>query len=80
LSQRHVEQVIGKLVTDEDFRREFTRDPVALLRGLLTNGAELNEVEVRALAGLDPRRVERFAESLDPRLLKCCLHASREGR
>ena len=80
MSQRHVEQVIGKLVTDEDFRREFTRDPVALLRGLLTSGAELTEVEVRALAGLDPRRVERFAESLDPRLLKCCLHASGEGR
>jgi len=80
VSQRHVEQVIGKLVTDEDFRREFSRDPVALLRGLYTQGAELTEVEVRALAGLDLRRVARFAESLDPRLLKCCLRASGEGR
>lgn len=80
MSQRHVEQVIGKLVTDEDFRREFSRDPVASLRGLCTCGAELTEVEVRALAGLDPRRVARFAESLDPRLLKCCLRASEEGR
>lgn len=80
MSQRHVEMVIGKLVTDEDFRREFSRDPVALLKGLRTCGAELTEVEMRALAGLDPRRVERFAESLDPRLLKCCLRASGEGR
>lgn len=80
MSQRHVEQVIGKLVTDEGLRREFTRDPLALLRELLTHGAELTEVEVRALAELDPRRVERFAESIDPRLLKCCLHASGEGR
>jgi hypothetical protein len=80
VSQRHVEQVIGKVVTDEGFRRAFSLDPVALLRGLLATGAELTEVEVTALAGLDPRRAERFADSLDPRLLKCCLHASGEGR
>jgi hypothetical protein len=73
-----VERVIGRLVTDEDFRGDFERDPVATLREVAASGAELTEIEQRALAGLDPRWAARFAEGLDPRLLKCCLRTSRE--
>lgn len=78
MSQSHVERVIGRLVTDEGFRSEFARDPIAALRRIRACGAELTEIEVRALAGLDPRRVERLAEALDPRLVKCCLGTPEE--
>ena len=74
MSQRHVERVIGRLVTDEEFRSEFARDPIVVLRKCAASGVELTEIEVRALAGLDPREVAQFARALDPRLLKCCLN------
>ena len=79
MSQAHVERVIGRLVTDDGFRREFVRDPVAALRGMRACGVELTDIESRALAGLDPGRLARFAETLDPRLLKCCLKTPAEG-
>ena len=79
MSQAHVERVVGRLVTDEGFRREFERDPLAALRGICACGVELTDIETRALASLDPRRIARFAEMLDPRLLKCCLNTPGEG-
>jgi putative modified peptide len=70
MSQRGVERVIGKLVTDEGFRRCFAEDPGAALRQATEDGVELNEGELRALAGISARVASRFAEALDPRLQK----------
>ena len=70
MSQRNVERVIGRLVTDEAFRREFAADPQAALREAAAAGAELNDCELRALATIDPREAARFAEALDPRIYK----------
>jgi hypothetical protein len=70
MSQRNVETVIGRLATDEALRSRFAADPEALLRELLATGVELNGCEVRALATIEPRAVERFAEAIDPRLQK----------
>ena len=74
MSQRNVERVIGRLVTDEAFRRRFAADPASTLSGIAGDGLELNDCERGALAVLDPRAVERFADSLDPRLQKSDLH------
>ncbi len=74
MSQRNVERVIGRLVTDEAFRRQFASDPAAALREATSGGAELNDCELRALATIDPRAVDRFAEALDPRIHKSDLH------
>jgi hypothetical protein len=80
MSQRYVERVIGRLVTDEGFRKEFARDPLAALRSLCAcGGAELTEVEARALAGLDPEKAAALSEAIDPKLQKLCLEASRES-
>jgi len=70
MSQTHVEQVIGRLVTDEGFRRRFTASPQTTLQTLIDQGAELNECEQRALAAIDPQRVEQFVESLHPCIQK----------
>lgn len=70
MSQCNVERAIGRLVTDEGFRRRFSRDPRTAVQELVDGGLVLNACEVRALLALDPRRVERFAEAIDPRIQK----------
>lgn len=70
MSQVNVERVIGRLVTDEGFRRRFAEDPRATLQDLVTNGVELNFCELRALAAVDPRRAARFADLLHPCIQK----------
>ena len=74
MSQRNVERVIGRLVTDEAFRRRFATDPGSTLSGIAGDGLELNDCERRALAALDAGALERFADSLDPRLQKSDLN------
>ena len=67
MSQRSVEQVIGKLATDEGFRRQFeVNREVALTE----SGLQLTPVEQRALLDLDVDAAERFAGCLDPRIQK----------
>jgi hypothetical protein len=68
MSQRHVEQVIGRLATDEGLRHRFTDAPLAILRELADAGVELNDCEVEALAALCPASLRDFAERLDPRI------------
>ena len=70
MSQSNVERVIGKLVTDEAFRRFFEGDPHEALGELIASGIELNSCEQCALASLDPVLLSRFAEALDPRIQK----------
>jgi hypothetical protein len=74
MSQRNVERVIGRLITDEPFRRRFGEDPAAAIEELVGSGAELTDVERRALAGVDVRLFDQVARALDPRLQKidCC--------
>ena len=75
MSQASVERIVGRLVTDEDFRRDFRGDPERVVRGLCDRGIELTRAEVAALVTLDPRTLDRFADDLDPRLQKASLRA-----
>jgi hypothetical protein len=74
VTQRNVEVVIGRLATDEALRERFRQDPADELRRLEGEGLELAPVERQALLGLRPTALERFAETLDPRLQKATLH------
>lgn len=73
MSQKNVEIIVGKLATDEDFRRLFRSDPDRTVRDLIESGTELTRSEVVALVAIDARAFERVAESLDPRLQKASL-------
>jgi hypothetical protein len=73
MSQRSVEQVIGRLATDEDFRRRFEAERETVLQELIASGTELTPVELRALRDLDFSACRRFAKCLDPRLQKISL-------
>jgi hypothetical protein len=73
MSQKCVEAVVGRLATDEAFRRRFQEDRAAVLDELIAQGAQLTAVERQALLDLDFSACERFAERLDPRIQKVCL-------
>ncbi len=70
MSQRNVELVLGKLATDEDFRRRFAASPRAALAEAAAAGLDLTPVEQRALLELEMDACESFAACLDPRLQK----------
>jgi hypothetical protein len=70
MSHRSVETIIGRLATDEGFRRRFLEDPPAALDALREQGCELSRVERGALAALDQDALTAFADTLDRRLQK----------
>ena len=76
MSQRTVETVIGRLVTDEGFRRRFRQSPAAVLDELIASGIALTPVERQALLEMDAIACEQFADRVDPRLQKVCLGGS----
>jgi hypothetical protein len=78
VSHANVERVIGRLMTDEGFRRRFASDARATLEELTARGLALTACEVRGLASLDPRRIARLADAIDPRLQKTDLCTGRK--
>jgi hypothetical protein len=75
VTQRCIEMVIGRLVTDEEFRESFLVDPHQALGDLLERGLHLTHAEIAALIATEPSLWERVAEQVDPRLQKISLKA-----
>jgi hypothetical protein len=73
MSQRSVEQVIGRLATDEELRRRFERNREAVIAEMVASGLVLTAVEQRALLEVDFSACKRFARCLDPRIQKVSL-------
>jgi hypothetical protein len=65
--------VIGRLVTDDEFRATFRSDPHRALADLLDSGTHLTHVEIAALVATDRALWDRFADQVDPRLQKASL-------
>jgi DNA-binding NarL/FixJ family response regulator len=70
VSLRGVQAVIGKLMTEEDFRQRFEQRRGDCLAGLGERGIHLNQMEIAALAETDPRLWSRMARLIDRRLQK----------
>jgi len=70
VAQRTVEMLIGRLITDEEFRSEFLRDPERTLAELSDLGMDLSRTEVAALVNTDSSLWSRTADAIDPRLQK----------
>ena len=73
MGQRSVELLIGRLVTDEDLRRQFVADPWETIRLAQRRGFELTAAEVEALLASPVALWESLAAALDPRLQKASL-------
>ena len=70
MAQRSIEILIGRLITDEQFRADFLDAPEQTLIDLRERGMEMSETEMAALVNTDPLLWVRTAEYVDPRLQK----------
>jgi hypothetical protein len=73
MSHRTIERVIGRLLTDEEWRREFTYAPRQTLVALAEQGWELSRLEVDALIRTDVRVWSDAAARIDSQLQRCSL-------
>lgn len=73
MTQRNIELLIGRLVTDEEFRQAFLADPRRSLQALLDGGFHLTSAEVAALMAMGADWWRRVAGEIDPRLQKAAL-------
>jgi hypothetical protein len=73
MSHRTIERVIGRLLTDEELRHEFTHFPRRTLAELGEQGWELSRLEVDALLAIEIGLWSEVAARIDPRLQRCSL-------
>jgi hypothetical protein len=71
MSQKTVQLVIARLVTDEELRLQFLRDPVETLTAFRDQGFELTRDEVEALIQTDRELWAYAAGRIHPRLQRC---------
>lgn len=72
MSQRNVETLLGRILTDEEFRRSFFPVRSKSFELAAAQGLELTLVERTALSRLELRGLEVVAQTLDPRIVRCC--------
>jgi hypothetical protein len=65
MSQDSVTQIIGRAVTDDEFRTLLFSDPTQALAGY-----DLTDEEVEALSNLKQEDLEDFSTKLDSRITK----------
>ena len=73
MSQRTIERVIGRLVTDEELRHQFTRFPKRTLVELNEQGWELSHLEIDALLAIEVGLWSEVAGRIDSRLQRSSL-------
>lgn len=73
MSQCAVEQVLGKLLTNEDFRHEFFEDPH---RACFLFGLKLTPVELEAVMRIPRTPLAALSRCLDDRIRRLCMPAS----
>ena len=76
--QRSIEVLIGRLITDEDFRRLFVRDPHGVLMAADDWGLSFSQSEIAALVATDSSLWDQVADLIDPRLQKASLSQEME--
>lgn len=71
MSQKTVQLVIARLITDEDVRRQFLSNPLDTLTAFRDQGFELTSDEVDALVQTDRELWAYAAGRIHPRLQRC---------
>jgi len=80
MSQWGVQIVIGKLLTDDQFRQRFEQRRRECLAGMRELGIDLNEGEITALVEADPRVWSTMATLIDRRLQNGRLQPDMRGK
>ena len=73
MSQKCVEVLIGRLVTDEGLRARFLADPEGTLHSMHESGFDLNPAELEALLAMPIESWTAMASWIHPRLQKIAL-------
>ena len=73
MTQRNVEWLLGRLITDDDLRTSFIRDPARTLDELSRQGWDLTPTEREALLSKDPATWRDIAQQIPSRLRRCSL-------
>jgi hypothetical protein len=73
MSQKTVQLIIGRLVTDEEYRLWFLSDPLGALNALRDQGVDLTRAEIEALVRTDRTLWKDAAERIDPQLQRTSL-------
>jgi len=68
MSLRTVQVIVGRLVTDEEYRVKFLSDPIRALTALRDQGVELTSAEIDALIRTDRTLWSDAAARIDPHL------------
>jgi hypothetical protein len=76
MSQKTVQLVMGRLLTDEDLRLRFVERSFETLIELLEQGYDLSADEIDALVRSDPNMWPSMARRIHPRLQRCSLRES----
>jgi hypothetical protein len=71
MSQAGVERILGKLLTDEEFRARFFRQPAI---ASFAAGIRLSPAELEALRNLSGDALAELSRHLDPRVCRLCLN------
>jgi hypothetical protein len=81
MSQKTVQLLIGKLLTDEELRIRFTRDPIGTVAAMQADGWDLTSIEADAIVQTDVNVWSRAATRIHPRLQRCSLRpGDHDGR
>ena len=75
MSQKTVQLIIGRLITDEEYRVRFLDDPRAFLLALRDQGVELTRREIDALVRTDAALWPEAADRIDPDLQRSSLQS-----
>jgi len=78
VSQRSIEILIGRLITDEAFRNSFLRDPRKAVGAFVESGYEITAVEMDAIAAVAREFWHYAAAEMDPRLQKASFTAVKQ--
>ena len=76
MSQKTVQLLIGRLLTDEDLRLRFVERSLETLTELRDQGLELTTDEIDALVRTDREAWRSMAARIHPRLQRCSLRSA----
>ena len=71
--------LLGKILTDEDFRRSFFPVQASSFEVAAAHGLELTPIERSALSTLRARRFDFIAQTLDPRISRSGVSGPKAG-
>ena len=77
MSQKNVEVLLGKILTDDRFRNSFLPVGPSSFKLASRFGLEFTAIEQAALSTLRRRAFECLARALDPRISRSCASEER---